>query len=105
MRGCARRCPIRTRQRFPQILPSPGCPQGHFYSPIPSADDRRRATRVRPLPREIAGVNLQEDAQLALLEKMLPLYASLGFTAEPDPAAATTTKTRFTAIPTPCTTR
>jgi methyltransferase family protein len=58
-------------------------PPGHFYSPIPSADDRRRATRVRELPREIPGVDLQEDAQRALLEKMLPLYGSLGFTAEP----------------------
>ncbi len=60
-------------------------PPGHFYSPIPSADDRRRATRVRELPREIPGVDLHEDAQMALLEEMQPLYASLQFTAEPDP--------------------
>ena len=60
-------------------------PPGHFYSPIPSADDRQRATRARTVPREIPGVKLGEDAQLALLEKMLPLYASLDFTAEPVP--------------------
>ena len=75
---------------FPAAIPADPAlawvPAGHFYSPILSADDRRRATRVRELPREIPGVDLHEDAQLALLEKMPPLYESLHFTAAPDPA-------------------
>ena len=58
---------------------------GHFYSPLvdPGEAARDAARLYGPPPRTIAGVDLREDAQLALLEQLRPLYADLPFTAQP----------------------
>ncbi|HJT78579.1 MAG TPA: class I SAM-dependent methyltransferase [Gemmataceae bacterium] len=56
-------------------------PPGHFYSPILDAADRARfeRDRARPLPREVPGVDLNEDGQLALLRQLRPYYDELPF--------------------------
>ena len=56
-------------------------PPGHFYSPIPSVDDiRRRADRVfSTASRDIAGLDLQEAAQLELLQKLQRFYEEQPF--------------------------
>ena len=62
-------------------------PPGHFYSPLvdPGEAARDAARLFGPPPRTIAGVDLREDAQLALLEQLRPLYADLPFTAQQQP--------------------
>src|SRR5262249_8888975 len=59
-------------------------PPGHFYSPIPALDEvRRDEQRVfAPLPRELPGITLNEDRQLAMLDELQPYYDSLPFKAE-----------------------
>jgi hypothetical protein len=56
-------------------------PPGHFYSPIPSAEEvGRNAQRLfaaRPL--ELPGIALNESGQLALLEKLKSYYQELPF--------------------------
>ena len=52
-------------------------PPGHFYSPIPSTDDvRRREAEVFAFPREIAGVDLNEPGQLAMIRALAEHYPS-----------------------------
>lgn len=63
-------------------------PPGHFYSPLPDlAEIEREASRLFPAdpPRTVAGIDLREDAQLALLESLLPFYAEMPFTPEAQP--------------------
>jgi hypothetical protein len=57
---------------------------GHFYSPIPDIDAiRRRADKVFETGvREIAGVDLNETAQLSLLDELIPFYAGQPFTSQ-----------------------
>jgi Methyltransferase domain len=62
-------------------------PSGHFYSPILSLDERARATKARPIPHDIPGIDLREQAQLAFLKELLPYYKTLSFTADPNPAS------------------
>ena len=56
-------------------------PAGHFYSPIPSPDEIRRDqdTIFAEHPRQLPGIDLNEDAQLALLESFLPFYDQMPF--------------------------
>lgn len=57
-------------------------PPGHYYSPIPSPEQIRagaeRLSRARP--REIPGVELNEERQLAILEHLKVFYRELPFT-------------------------
>ena len=56
-------------------------PAGHFYSPIPSPDEIRRDqdTIFAEHPRQLPGLDLNEDAQLALLESFVPFYDQMPF--------------------------
>jgi Methyltransferase domain len=54
-------------------------PPGHFYSPIPSFEDIERAIYS---PASYRGIDLREDQQLALLERLSRYYAEIPFPAE-----------------------
>src|SRR3954449_7811234 len=49
-----------------------GWEPGHFYSPIPDLDDirRREATIFRGADEPLAGIDVREEAQLALLSAL-----------------------------------
>ena len=49
-----------------------GWPPGHFYSPIPDLDDirRREATIFRGADAPLAGIDVREEAQLAMLGEL-----------------------------------
>jgi hypothetical protein len=66
----------------------PFVPPGHFYSPIPDFQQARRdAHRLFDMSvSSIPGVDLNEPAQLALLEKFRPFYLEQPFTGEPSAA-------------------
>jgi len=53
---------------------------GHFYSPISSIEDIERA--ITTAPASFSGIDLREDRQLALLEKLSRYYAEIPFPAE-----------------------
>ncbi len=54
---------------------------GHFYSPIPDLDEvKARESAIFSIPRELPGIDLHEDRQLALLEKLAGYYAEMPFT-------------------------
>ena len=54
-------------------------PSGHFYSPFPDLDDYgRRVAELRDPERPLAGIDLREDEQLALLEVLADLLAAEG---------------------------
>src|SRR5690349_13310638 len=52
-------------------------PPGHYYSPIPSLTDleARRPAIWGRTPRELAGIDPDEDGQLALLDALAPSLA------------------------------
>jgi predicted O-methyltransferase YrrM len=56
-------------------------PAGHYYSPIPSREqiraDAERLSTARP--REIPGIDLNEEEQLAVLEQIKVFYRELPF--------------------------
>ena len=57
-------------------------PPGHFYSPIPAAEDIvRDQARLfpNPPPRTLPGIDLREAEQMALLTECIPFYADLPF--------------------------
>ena len=60
-------------------------PPGHFYSPLPDFDGiRREEDRIFPAPpREIAGLDLREAEQLALLEQLAKFYPDIPFRKDP----------------------
>ncbi|MGC3997187.1 MAG: class I SAM-dependent methyltransferase [Anaeromyxobacter sp.] len=62
-------------------------PAGHFYSALPSlAWVREHAEALYgPPPRTLPGVELREEAQLGLLEQLLPFYADQPFPAARHP--------------------
>ena len=51
-------------------------PPGHFYSPIPSLSDVRRSEDrlFAPPPRQLPGIDVREEQQLALLRSFQPFY-------------------------------
>ena len=53
---------------------------GHFCSPIPSIEDIERA--ITAAPASYSGIDLSEDQQLALLEKISRYYPEIPFPAE-----------------------
>jgi predicted O-methyltransferase YrrM len=55
---------------------------GHFCSPIPSIEDIERA--IATATASFSGIDLREDRQLALLEKLSRYYAEIPFPAEKD---------------------
>jgi len=55
-------------------------PPGHFCSPIPSVEDIERA--ITTAPASYSGIDLREDQQLALLEKISRYYPEIPFPAE-----------------------
>jgi predicted O-methyltransferase YrrM len=62
-------------------------PSGHFYSPIPSlvsvrADEERL---FQPGPPELAGIDMNESGQLAMLERFASFYGEMPFRATPGP--------------------
>ena len=58
---------------------------GHFYSPIPSKEDVANGKEQllfpdsQNLPRKLAGIDLREDEQFAILKQLLQFYAELPF--------------------------
>ena len=52
---------------------------GHFYSPVPSADDLARAVRAAASPAPILGIDLREAEQLAFLERLSVYYRDIPF--------------------------
>lgn len=65
-----------------------GHPPGHYYSPVPSfAELERRAGRIwgRP-PRELPGIELNLDGQLALLAELSRYAGEQPFSDDPEPA-------------------
>jgi len=77
----AARCWIRSLGKLHLLAEPPG----HFYSPIPSSDDSRRADAVwdSPLTREIPGIDLRADAQLELLGSLQAFFAEQPFRDQP----------------------
>lgn len=59
-------------------------PAGHFYSPIVSIEEAKQdENRIYgEVPRELPGINMNEQGQLSLLEKFEPIYSSIAFPAE-----------------------
>lgn len=64
-----------------------GFPPGHFYSPVPDFADvqRRSAELFGARPRTIAGVDLREEAQLALVPVFARLQRDQPFAEGPGP--------------------
>ena len=59
-------------------------PPGHYYSAIPSVDDRRRAlANYLASPAELPGIDLAIERQWALLEDLRPLLESGGLADQP----------------------
>ncbi len=54
-------------------------PPGHFYSPIPSESDIGSHVDFDWVPREVAGVHLQEEMQMRTLERLRVFYPTLPF--------------------------
>ena len=65
-----------------------GFPPGHYYSPIPSIEDiRSRELQVFAEPgRELAGIDLNEKAQHALLNEFTAYYKEIPFGAKSNSA-------------------
>ena len=61
----------------PPPVVQPSHPAGHFYSPVPSLEDIQAGEanfrKVRPL----AGIDLDDAGQLALLDELVPYYREL----------------------------
>ncbi|MFM7136327.1 MAG: DUF4214 domain-containing protein [Planctomycetota bacterium] len=80
---------FRQRQGYPPAAAAPlpsaeFVPAGHYYSTIPSADDRRRAlANFQARPTDLPGIDLHSERQWALLEELRPLLESGGLTDEP----------------------
>jgi hypothetical protein len=65
------------RQRSVAV-PAGFVPPGHYYSPIPSLADIEE--RARSLGDPLAGIDLNEAGQLAILEELAKFYPSMPFT-------------------------
>ncbi|WP_013334402.1 class I SAM-dependent methyltransferase [Gloeothece verrucosa] len=58
-----------------------GWPPGHFYSPIPNLEEiKAREEKIfNNIPRQIAGINLNEDEQINLLKQLSAYYSEQPF--------------------------
>jgi hypothetical protein len=67
----------------PSNTPNDGPPQyvapGHFYSPIPSAEDVDRALAAQQLPASLWGIDLCEAEQMRLLQRLAKFYPEIPF--------------------------
>jgi hypothetical protein len=52
---------------------------GHFYSPVPSVEDIDRAIAARPLADSLLGIDLREDEQMRLLQRLAKFYPEIPF--------------------------
>jgi predicted O-methyltransferase YrrM len=78
---------LQERDRLRDAVDALGHPPGHYYSPIPSAEDMRAANRT-PGKREekgIPGLDLNEKGQLELLDRLQDYYHELPFSATKQP--------------------
>jgi predicted O-methyltransferase YrrM len=62
-------------------IPETFVPAGHYYSPIPSLDDIQESRR-RVRGEFLAGIDLNEAGQVALLNELARYYPSMPFTEE-----------------------
>jgi hypothetical protein len=59
---------------------------GHYHSPIPSLDEvHKDGDRLWRVPRTLPGIELREEAQLALLDQFADYYKDLPFPEQPLP--------------------
>jgi predicted O-methyltransferase YrrM len=59
-------------------------PPGHFHSPVPDLEEvRARDAEIFDRPAELAGIDLRDDAQLALVDELARYAADQPFAAEP----------------------
>jgi predicted O-methyltransferase YrrM len=71
----------RDRLRTEAARPRTWVPPGHYYSPIPSAEELRPREHelFGPPPTTLPGIDLREAQQLALLQELAPFYPELPF--------------------------
>lgn len=61
-------------------------PPGHFYSPIPDREEvRGREERIFSIPKELPGIDLNEQGQLRLLDELASFYPDMPFAEEKKP--------------------
>src|SRR5262245_61329466 len=72
--------PPATFQPAPTFVPA-----GHYYSPLPAAEDIERLERCPASAEPLPGIQLDPEAQLALLEQLAQFYSTMPFTAEQSP--------------------
>jgi hypothetical protein len=92
IRGVLKRILLRAGRRIPAVRAMVAdaeaardafrfVPAGHYFSPIPSREqiraDAERLAAARP--RELPGIALNEERQLALLERLKVFYRELPF--------------------------
>lgn len=73
-------------QRIIELARNPflrSAPPGHYYSPIPRLDDikAKDAELFGSLPKEVAGIDLNEDGQIDLFQKLSKYYNDQPFRA------------------------
>ena len=79
------------RERYIQYWPP-----GHFYSPIPSLDEvRQREAEVFAIPREVAGVDLNDAGQLALVRALAERYPGNPYVSGSRPVRYTADNSNF----------
>ena len=60
-------------------------PPGHYYSPIPTMNEIvAQEERIFRRPDQLVGLDLNEEAQLALFETLAPLINDVAFNTEPE---------------------
>jgi Methyltransferase domain len=61
-------------------------PPGHYYSPVPTMKEiEAQQERIFRQPDHLEGLDLNEDAQLALFKRLAPLINDVSFNVEPEP--------------------
>src|SRR5262249_15113380 len=64
----------------PKVPAEVGWPAGHFYSPIPSLEEvERREEEIFRVPRQLPGIDLNEEGQLRLVSELSQFYSDLPF--------------------------
>lgn len=67
----------------PSDIPGDGPPQyvapGHFYSPVPSVEDIDRAIAARQPADSLLGIDLREEEQMRLLQRLAKFYPEIPF--------------------------